>query len=77
LIYFHVGDGIWNEASVGWRDSLKLRHLATARELVSIPRPDAGALLEFSPDGRWLAVTAEDNSLRMLAPRFDQLREPK
>lgn len=58
-------------ASVGRRDSLRLWHLPTRRELVSIPMPDAGAFLEFSPDGRKLVVTAENNTLHVLeAPDF-------
>jgi WD40 repeat protein len=58
-------------ASVGIRDSLRLWHLPTQRELLSIPMPDAGGFLEFSPDGRKLVVTAENNTLHVLeAPEF-------
>lgn len=44
-------------ASVGFHDCVKLWHLATGRELISIDRPSVGAMLQFSPDGRYLGIT--------------------
>jgi WD40 repeat protein len=52
-------------ASLGQRDSFKLWHLATQRELLSWNIPNAGLFLMFSPDGKRLAVTTGNNSLRL------------
>ncbi len=46
-------------AAVGVHQSISFWHLATGRELLTIPMPDAGSFLEFSPDGHRLAVTRE------------------
>jgi WD40 repeat protein len=53
-------------ASVGRRESLKFWHVPTRRELFTIDFPQAGGYLQFSPDGSYLAVSAEDHSLRLL-----------
>jgi WD40 repeat protein len=46
-------------ASVGTRQSVAFWHLATGRELFTLPMPDAGSFLRFSPDGSRLAVTLQ------------------
>ena len=38
-------------------------HLATGRELLSIPMANAGKYLQFSKDGKHLIVTTEDDWL--------------
>jgi hypothetical protein len=48
------------------QESVKLWHLETQRELLSIDMPEAGAFIEFTGDGRHLAVTTEDNSIQFL-----------
>ena len=53
-------------ASLGHSESLKLWHLPTLREVFSETIPDAGFTVQFSPDGRHLAFTTEDNQLRIL-----------
>jgi WD40 repeat protein len=61
-------------ASVGRKNSVKFWHLATHRELLSVDFPQAGAYLRFSPDGRYLAVTAEDNLLHLFdAPSLAEM----
>ncbi len=52
-------------ASLAYGDSLKLWHLPTLREVVSIAFPEAGHFLQFSADGRYLAVTTSRNSVRL------------
>jgi WD40 repeat protein/tRNA A-37 threonylcarbamoyl transferase component Bud32 len=51
-------------ASVGRRESVKLWHLETQRELLSIDMPKAGTFIEFTGDGRHLAVTTEEGSIQ-------------
>lgn len=51
-------------ASIGHQDSVKLWHVATRRQLFSIPLPEAGKFVQFSPDGRYLVVAADDDTLR-------------
>ena len=51
--------------SVGQRDAVKLWHVATGRELVSLDFPGASLCLRFAPDGKRLAVTTEDNTVRL------------
>jgi Tol biopolymer transport system component len=52
---------------VGRNDSLKLWHLPTLREVVSVSYPRAGIWLRFSPDGHKLAVETDTNSLHLLS----------
>jgi WD40 repeat protein len=54
-------------ASLGRNESLKLWHLPTLRELVSQPQPRAGMWVQFSPDGRKLALETDTDKLRLLA----------
>ncbi|MCW5556990.1 MAG: protein kinase [Verrucomicrobiae bacterium] len=49
-------------ASVGTRQSVAFWHLATGHELFSIPMPEAGSFLRFSPDGSRLGVTLGKDS---------------
>ncbi|HWX22187.1 MAG TPA: protein kinase [Candidatus Binatia bacterium] len=53
-------------ASVSQKESVKLWNLDTQRELLSLDFPQAGWFLQFSPDGRHLAVATTGNSLRFL-----------
>ncbi len=53
-------------ASVGQRESLKLWHLPTMREVFSQPLPHAGRHLQFSPDGKRLAVNTDEDKLLIL-----------
>ncbi len=53
-------------ASVGRDESVKLWHLPTLREVVSENMTNAGMWLQFSPDGTRLAVSTDDNKLRLL-----------
>lgn len=53
-------------ASVGNQSALKLWHLPTSREVVSLPIPDAGFHLAFSPDGRRLTLSHHDQKLQIL-----------
>lgn len=53
-------------ASVGHAESLKLWHLPTLREVYSKDLPRAGNWLQFSPDGRRLAVATEEQKLLLL-----------
>ena len=53
-------------ASLGRRESVKLWHMATQRELLSVEMPNAGKFMEFTGDGRRLAVTTEEGSLEFL-----------
>jgi WD40 repeat protein len=53
-------------ASLAHGDSLKLWHLPTLREVVSLEVPDAGQFLQFSSDGRHLGLTTTRNSVRLL-----------
>jgi len=52
--------------SLGQGESLKLWHLPTMREVFSQSEPTAGVYLEFSPDGRKLAVETGTGKLRLL-----------
>ena len=45
-------------ASIGTHNSVKFWHWATRRELMSLPFPEGGTHLVFSPNGEYLAVTA-------------------
>jgi WD40 repeat protein len=59
-------------ASLGHRESVKLWHIPTRRELLSIDFPRAGVFLQFSPDGERLAVTTEDNKIHFFdAPKAE------
>jgi WD40 repeat protein len=53
-------------ASLGRRESVKLWHVATQRELLSLDLPNAGKFMEFTGDGRRLAVTTEEGSIEFL-----------
>ncbi len=53
-------------ASVGFGESARLWHLATYRELIAMELPRAGKFVQFSPDGRHLAVTTSDNAIELL-----------
>jgi WD40 repeat protein len=53
-------------ASVAISESIKLWHVPTLRELHSEDFPMAGSFLQFSPDGHHLAVTTQENTLRLL-----------
>ena len=52
--------------SLGQGESLKLWHLPTLREVLSESEPAAGVHLQFSPDGRTLAVESGVGKLRLL-----------
>jgi WD40 repeat protein len=52
-------------ASLGKRESLKLWHLPTMREVVSENAPQAAMWLLFSPDGNKLAVETDPRHLRL------------
>jgi WD40 repeat protein len=54
-------------ASVGFGESLRLWHLPTCRQLVSLDLPRAGKFVQFSPDGKHLAVTTSDNAMELFA----------
>ena len=61
-------------ASIGHRDAVKLWHLPTRREVVSLDFPMAGIFLQFAPDGRRLAVCTDENSVRLFeAPSVEDL----
>lgn len=51
-------------ASVGLHESVKLWHLKTQRELLSIEMPKAGAFIEFTGDGKRLAVTTGEDTVQ-------------
>jgi WD40 repeat protein len=53
-------------ASVGSKSAVKLWHVATGRQVVSLPTPEAGLCLRFSPDGRRLGVSRQDGVLQFL-----------
>lgn len=53
-------------ASLAQSESLKLWHLPTLREVFSETIPNAGLVLQFSPDGHHLAYTTGDNQVRIL-----------
>jgi WD40 repeat protein len=53
-------------ASVGFGESVRLWHLPTCRELISLDLPRAGKFLQFSHDGKYLAVTTSDNAVELL-----------
>lgn len=53
-------------ASVSQGESLKLWHLPTLREVFLMPLLHAGQHLQFSPDGKRLAVNTDENKLFML-----------
>jgi WD40 repeat protein/predicted Ser/Thr protein kinase len=53
-------------ASVGHKESIKLWHIATRRELLSIDFPQAGMFVQFSRDGKHLAVTTDNDTVRFL-----------
>lgn len=54
-------------ASVDEKVSVKLWHIATRRELISWDFPPAGDWIGFSPEGRFLAVTTQTNSIHLFA----------
>jgi len=51
-------------ASVAHRESVKLWHVATRRELLSIDLPNADERLQFSPDGKRLAVATANDTIQ-------------
>jgi WD40 repeat protein len=53
-------------ASLAHGDSLKLWHLPTLREVVSLEFTEAGNFLQFSPDGHFLVLTTDRDSVRLL-----------
>ncbi len=53
-------------ASLGRGEAVKLWHLPTGREVFSESLTNAGVWLRFSPDGRSLAVTTDDDHLQWL-----------
>jgi WD40 repeat protein/serine/threonine protein kinase len=53
-------------ASLNQGGSVKLWHLPTQRELLSLDFAQAGLFLDFTADGRYLAVTTQQNSVRLL-----------
>jgi WD40 repeat protein/predicted Ser/Thr protein kinase len=53
-------------ASVGHREMLIFWHVQTRRELLSIEKPNAGMFLQFSPDGRHLAVSEDGDAVSLL-----------
>jgi WD40 repeat protein len=53
-------------ASVAYQESLKLWHLPTLREVYSEALPHAGRHVQFSPDGRHLAVTTDEDTVYLL-----------
>ena len=53
-------------ASLSQNESLKLWHLPTLREVLTEEFPHAGMALQFSSDGRRLAVVTDENKLRLL-----------
>jgi WD40 repeat protein len=63
-------------ASVGYEESVKFWHLATGRELLSVESPRAGSYLRFSPDGLRLAVTTDEDTLRILDAPLDEGDRP-
>jgi WD40 repeat protein len=57
-------------ASLSENESLKLWHLSTLREVFTEEFPHAGMCLQFSSDGRRLAVGTDEHKLRLLeAPK--------
>jgi WD40 repeat protein len=50
-------------ASIGVHDCVKFWHVATGREMISLSYPQAGFHIQFSPDGKHLAIclAAEQN----------------
>ena len=58
-------------ASVGHGESLKLWPVPTLREVYSETDPHAGLWLQFSPDGRELAVGKDNDRVRLLAAPRD------
>jgi WD40 repeat protein len=52
--------------SIGANESVKLWHLPTLREVLSENEPHAGMWLQFSPDGRTLAMEKDARELRLL-----------
>ena len=57
-------------ASIGVLTSVKLWHVATFREVLSLDFPRAGFHLQFSPDGRHLAVAIgrnENEAIQLLS----------
>ncbi|HLX95358.1 MAG TPA: protein kinase [Verrucomicrobiae bacterium] len=57
-------------ASLGHNEAIKLWHLPTRREVFSETMTNAGLRLQFSPDGRRLAVSMDDNTVSLLeAPK--------
>ena len=53
-------------ASVGHNETVRLWHVPTRREMLSETMTNAGLWLQFSPNGRRLAVTTDDNHVRLL-----------
>jgi WD40 repeat protein len=53
-------------ASIGEEESLKLWQLPTLREVFLLPLPHAGHHLQFSPDGKRLAVNTDADKLLIL-----------
>ena len=67
-------------ATGAMQDSLKLWDVRTGRLLAAIPmRLDLGKIVEFSPDGKWLAAASYDGDVRLVEPytyAWHTLHEP-
>ena len=53
-------------ASIGINQSLIFWQVASLRELFTLPVPDAGSFLQFSPDGNHLLFARTDNQAQLL-----------
>ncbi len=52
-------------ATMARKESIKFWHVATRRELFSLDAPEACRFMQFSPDGRYIAVTTSGDTLRI------------
>lgn len=53
-------------ASIEYGQGVRIWHLPTLREVAVIPIPEAGERVEFSPDGRFLAVQLTGGRMRLI-----------